>query len=151
MKRKLLFGCLLLSILLPLNIHIDGNKIVIEEASALAAGNTTEMGKVELFTAEEIKEIKDYQSKYWNIRNNDVVADKFEVFPVVKPGEYVLGRLKTSVLDNVADYVSLVREKVGLPSVKWTENDNSIAQHGAIGILATGKCEHNLAQFPKPV
>lgn len=147
MKKKIVFGTLLLSLMLPLNIRTDENGIVIEKASACAASNITGEGKSELFTTEEVKDIQDFQTKYWNIRNNDVLADKFEIEPIIGPSQYTTGKLSKATLDNATAYLNLVREKAGVAPVAWTEERTNFTQYGVVGMASVGYAGHYLAYF----
>ncbi|WP_339101611.1 Ig-like domain-containing protein [Candidatus Enterococcus clewellii] len=161
-KKNWLFGMALLTFM----ACQSGEQIFAEESEILVEGIVEEVGSNDIkvvsehalgvsdssdFSVEQVRKIQDYQKKYREIRNNEVVDEKFDIAPIIGPDQYTTGTFKPSTLENATAYINLLRESTGMPPVSISQSRVSIAQHGAVGLASLRVIDHYIeTNYTKP-
>lgn len=97
----------------------------------------------------DVEKINAFQKKY----KKEVVpfeGNKFIEEPVLKNGVYKLGKFDQKALTSVEKQLNFYRNMAGLKSTPITQENIEFAQHGAIGLAATGQFTHYLSKYEKP-
>ncbi|MFY8330927.1 hypothetical protein [Vagococcus carniphilus] len=98
---------------------------------------------------DEVLKIKKVQADYQKVMIAPP-SKKFVKNPILHDGVYELGEYDQKVLNSIDNKLNFYRDLARLNKAHITEEDNDIAQHGAIGMASVYKQTHHLSELTKP-